>query len=212
MKLAKSRGFTTVELLVFVLISGILALILGRFYINQLTGSIRNWTLANTQSSTMRAADVLARQIRKAQAVEATNSITDDNQPDGWTSGADTLVLAIPALDANDDPIYTDSSHNAVYSNNMIIYTLSNVIYRRMLANSTAPGNALVTTCPPSQATAECPTDPTLVEEVATLTIDYGGVSPAQARSVVLTLAQRGLGSAEDFLTSVSVRTTLRNR
>lgn len=207
----KQTGFTITELVISIVITGILVLILGDFFTNNMLGLSRNENQLTNDHNTRLAAETVNRYIRQAQSVELTNSIADPNQPSGWTSGANTIVLSVPALDSSQNPIYTDTSHSSVYNNNIIFYIDNSIIYRRVLSNTNAPGNNSVTTCPPALASPGCPPDPKVNDTHATLSIDYGGpINEASLITVTLTQSLNASGGA--YTSTLTTKTALRNK
>lgn len=208
--LDNQRGATLLELIMASMMMGFLALVITEFYTQNLVNYARNESQIILQSNTKQAVESISAVIRSATAVQATNNVTDANKPGGWTSNANTLVLATPALDASKNPIYVDASHTAVWANDTIYYIKDNVLYRRILKNSSAPGNAAVTTCPPESATGPCPADAKVVEDVASLTVDYGGPI-ADAESLKITLTQSRARFGRTYISTLTARSTLRN-
>lgn len=206
------RGYTLLELLIAMTVIGILSAVMINFLLGNLISSLREEAQADLQSNTKLAADNITSVIRSAQTVEDTNSITDSNQPAGWTSDSDTIVLAVPALDSDGEPIYTDSSQNTVYSNNAIYYVQDNKIWRRTLANPNAPDNAATTTCPPESATQACPADVSIVGDIASLNVDYFIDPPSEAEKVKLTLERQKTVFSKVIKSIVTTTTTMRNK
>lgn len=205
-------GFTTIEIMIAITMMSVIALVVLDFFVDNLISYHRNESQVMLQANTRQAIDALSRTIRSAQGVEATNSITDANQTGGWSTDANTIVLATPSLDSSQNPIYADASHNTLYTDNIILYVDSDIIYRRVLANPNASGNAAITTCPPSAASPSCPADSRVVEDIATLTLAYDDPSPEQAQSVDITLTRIRNIFNRTYTSTVNGVVTLRNR
>lgn len=229
MKTTRSRaGITLVELVVSIGIASLLLLILLQVTASTYANWRREGTKTQLQTNTKIAVETVAQVIRAAKSVEAKNSQPDPNppvagDPYSWTgvtgSGA-TLILAVPAKDANNDLIYIDGTHTSLYTNNVIFYLdpSSNILYRRTIANQTAPNNAAVTTCPPALSSPSCPSDSKVVEDVANLTTTYldanGAVvnTPSGTEAVEYNLSQtRAIGS-NTYQSNYGTTATLRNK
>jgi prepilin-type N-terminal cleavage/methylation domain-containing protein len=180
----KERGFTLVELTVAIAASTILLLVIGNYVVEAILGANKDYNQTLVLSNAKEAVSVVARQVRLAKSVESANDQPDNNAPGApgnlysWSGAAGsggTLILSVPAKDSGGNIIYIDSLHNSMYTDNVIYYLDSNThrLYRRYIANASASGDAGVTTCPPSKATASCPADAVVVDDVANLTTTY---------------------------------------
>src|SRR5690606_12152635 len=99
--------------------------------------------------------------------------------------------------------------------NNIIYYVQDGTLYKRMLA-ADVPDNAIVTSCPPDEATGSCPADRLSVKDVDALTFRYFNandeeVEPSLARSVEATLSLRTRQYGRDVHVTYSTRTVFRN-
>lgn len=222
------RGITLIELVVSIGIASLLLLVLLQVIANVYRNWRREGTKTQLQTNTKIAVETVAQVIRAAKSVEAKNSQPDPNppvvgDPYSWTgvtgSGA-TLILAVPAKDSDNNLIYIDATHTSLYTNNVIFYLdpTSKILYRRTIANQTAPNNAAVTTCPPALASPSCPADSKVVEDVANLTTTYldasGGVvsTPSGTEAVEYNLSQtRAIGS-DTYQSNYGTTATLRNK
>ncbi len=221
-------GLSLVELLVSIAIASILVLItlqvISRSYVNWR----RESTKTQLQTNTKTAVETVAQVIRSAKSVESQNSQPDPNAPDSqnpysWTSATGsgaTLILATPARDANGDIIFIDDTHTSLYTDNVIFYLepSSDILYRRTIANTSAPNNAATTTCPPEQSTPACPPDSKVVADIANLTTTYldaaGDVvaSPSGTEAVKYELSQTRTIGSQTFQSSYGTTATLRNK
>jgi prepilin-type N-terminal cleavage/methylation domain-containing protein len=217
------QGFTLLELLISITIIGILAVTISDFYSQRLVDFARNFTLTILQSNTKQAVESVSRDIRASRTIEATNTLADASGPGGnqfgWHStvgSTATLVLGIPAQDANGNLIYVDpGTHNTPYLNNVIYYLngANKILYRRMLANTNAPSNAAVTT-----GCSGCPTDGKVIEDVANMSLAYydgSGSSiatPSASYSLDITLQQTRTSFGRTFVNTLTSRVTLRNK
>ncbi len=221
-------GFSLFELLITMAVSSILLYVSGEF-IGKGTLSINadfNKTLVQTDTQT--AVDTVARVIKSARSVEAQNSQPDPYSPGGptnlygWngTAGANaTLILAIPARDASNNLLYVDGLHTNLYTNDIVYYFDSGTkkLFKRIIANSVA-GNVAVTTCPPAFATASCPADSVIVQDVANLSTSYfdpnnNPVSvPLGTESVGYTLTETRVIGNKSYIGTYSTTASLRNK
>ncbi len=221
-------GVTLMELIISIAISSLLILVLFQV----ITAAYANWRRENTktqlQTNTKIAVETVAQVIRSAKSVEPKNSQPDPNPPTvgdpySWTgvtgSGA-TLILAVPARDRDNNLLYIDSTHTSLYTNNVIFYLdpASKILYRRTIANQTAPNNAAVTTCPPARATPSCPADSKVVEDVANLTttyLDASGntvTSPSGTEAIRYNLSQTRVIGSNTYQSNYGTTATLRNK
>lgn len=221
-------GLTLLEMLISVAIASILVLILLQVILTSYANWRRESTKTKLQTNTKIAVETVAQVIRAAKSVEANNSQPDPNAPvvgnqyswTGATGSGATLILAVPAQDATGNIIYIDGTHTSLYTNNIIFYLdpVSKILYRRTIANQTAPGNIAVTTCPPALANASCPADTKVVEDVANLTTTYldanGAVvnSPSGTEAVQYDLSQTRVVAGKTYQSNYGTTATMRNK
>jgi prepilin-type N-terminal cleavage/methylation domain-containing protein len=223
------RGFTLLELLVSISLSGLLLVVLGEFVTNGIRSSNQDYNQTIVLVNTKAAVESVARVIREARSVEANNAQPDDHAPSApgnlysWsgTAGSNaTLILAIPARDTSGNLIYIDGLHNNLYTDDVIFYleTSTKRLYKRTIKNTAAPGNRAVTTCPPSAATPSCPADSLIVEDVANLTTSYLGANgnvvtlPSGTEAVNFTVTESKIIGPRTYTSSYTTTATLRNR
>ena len=220
-------GYSLIELLVAISISTILLLIATDFVITGTLNANIDYNRTVVQSNTKSAVENVARTIRTARSVEATNSQPDPNppvtgNPYSWTATAGsnaTLILAVPARDASNNLLYVDGLHSSIYTNDVIFYLDSTTrrLYRRTIANS-ATGNVAKTTCPPAIATASCPPDTIIVEDIAGLTTRYfdnantSVAVPSGTESVGYSVTETKNIGNRSYSSTYSTITTLRNK
>lgn len=224
--LGNQRGVSLVEVIVASLIIGILAAVVSEFYVQRLIDYARSNTLLILQSNTKQALESVQRDIRSARSISATNQWPDLNGPGGnqygWNSSSGSpsvLVLAVPAKYPDGELIYADGTHDALETNDVIYYIngAQKTLYRRVIANP-VDNNAALTTCPAAIATATCPADGKVIEDVANLTANYydsGNVVtaiPSLAYSLEITLTQSRYNFGRTYTNSLKSRGTLRNK
>lgn len=228
-QLDNQSGFTLLELLVVLTMAVVLLLVITDFITNSLRKSTEEQTKVEILNNTKLAVETMARVIKSAKSVEAVNSQPDDNSPGGvgnpygWSAAAGsgaTLILAIPARDSGNNLIYSDGLHNNLYTNDYVYYLDGSThrLYRRIIANQSAPGNAAVTTCPPGLASPSCPADALTVEDVANLTTAYfdgsnnSVATPTGTEAVQITLTQSRTLLGQTYSSSYTTIASLRNK
>lgn len=225
----QEAGFTLLELLIAIVLSTIIVLVVTDFMSTNLININTDFTKTEIQNNTKLAVDTVARTIRQARSVEANNLLPDQNSPGApgnpysWTGVAGsnaTLILALPSKDASGNLIYVDGLHTQLYTDDIVYYLdpSSHRLYRRVIANQSAPANAAVTTCPPSKATAQCPSDADVVDDVANLTTGYLDAnnnpvsSPSGTEAVLFTLTETKTVNKRTLQSSYTTVTAMRNR
>lgn len=204
------------ELLIVSTVIGIVALVISQFYSNRLTDYAREFTQTQLQSNTKQAIETMERDIKSAKYVEASNSIEDANRPTGWATSDNVLILQVPARDSAGNPIYIDGFHTQIWSNEVVYFVSDNVLYRRILSNTNAPGNTAVSTCP--SGTANCPSDAKVIEDVASMTLAYyddlnaATTLPNLVYTIQTTLQQSRSSFGRVFTSILTSSATLRNR
>lgn len=190
------RGFTLVEIVITTAVVGILAILTLSFltdiFISNTNKNARSDMLHQAQLSL----NLMNKDIRHSANADDQNRWPDDNAPDStdpysWRSDDDTLILARPATDSNNDFLYRDPFAYLTYKNNLIYFLDDNTLYRRTLAADVSD-NKEETTCP-EKDTSGCPKDTQLAENVRTFYVQYfdannNEVPPSDARSVQATL------------------------
>jgi prepilin-type N-terminal cleavage/methylation domain-containing protein len=219
--LTNESGLTLVELLIALVVTGILATILIGFSVDKLEQSdmqgIQYQLLTNAETGL----DTISNDIRVANAADDNNRYQDPNSPGAptnelsWASNSSTLVLATAAETSNRSIIFEDA-HDYVSDKNNVIYFLQNgTVYRRVLADPVS-GNAAVTTCPASDATASCPADSIILSNVSAFTVQYYNsqnqqVTPSNARSIQLSATLSVNKYGQNMSASYTTRMVFRN-
>lgn len=189
----KQRGFTLLEIMIATAVVSVLAILIVGFLTNTFVNTMYKSARSDMLHETQLALDTMNTDIRHAANVDDQNRWPDENAPGGpysWRSDEDTLILASPVVDSNNDFIYRDPFAYLTYKNNLIYFIDNNTLYRRTLAADVS-GNDATTTCP--EDSTSCPGDSKLAEDVKTFHINYfdandNEVPPTNARSVQATL------------------------
>lgn len=220
-------GYSLVELLIAISMVSVLALIVSQFYVNRLIDYNRTFVITVLQSNTKQAVDTMEGDIKFATRVSANNQWPDSNSPSApsnlysWTSNTSTpatIVLAVPSRDSTGNVIYADGLHTQLQTDDVVYYVnAQNALYRRVIANPIT-GNASKTTCPPASATASCPADAKVVEDIASLSAVYYDttntitVTPSGAYSIQISLQQTRTKFGRTYVSKLTSQASLRNR
>jgi prepilin-type N-terminal cleavage/methylation domain-containing protein len=222
-------GFSMIEVLIAISLSGLLLLVLGNFVTNGIRSANQDYNQTVVLVNTKAAVETVARFVREARSVQSSNSQPDDHAPGApgnlysWSGSAGsggTLILAIPSRDTSNNLIYIDGLHNNLYTDDVIFYldAATHRLYKRVIANTAATGNKAVTTCPPAAATPSCPADSVIVEDVANLTtsyIDSNGATittPSGTEAVNFTVTESKIIGPRTYTSSYTTTATLRNK
>jgi prepilin-type N-terminal cleavage/methylation domain-containing protein len=213
----KQNGFTLIELIIVSALIGVIAVVISQFYSNRLTDYAREFTTTELESNTKQALETMQLDIKSAQYVEANNNLSDAYNTGGWTTGISVLVLQVPALDSSGNPIWIDGYHTSLWSNEIVYFVSGNVLYRRLLANSNAPGDTAVSTCPAGTG-GGCPVDGKVIENVASMQLQYFDDNnatttlPNLVHTIGVTLTQSQSTFGNTYTSTLTSSATLRNR
>lgn len=212
-------GMTIVELIIALTVVGMLLIpsltIMLSFYI----GTIKNNVQAQLAVESQNVLRSVVEELRVSSGVRDSNAVFDTNAPgSGWTTSEASLVLivATPVID-NSNEYVISSVTGEPYQNEIVYFASDGVLYKRYLADTTAPGNRFKTSCPAAFASASCPADVVLSDhfkDMAFVFYDQDNTlttTLAEARSIQLTvqMEQRTLGQTIAF--ENNIRITLRN-
>lgn len=199
MRKLQKKGFTIVEVLVAVTVTSILLMVIMNFMADALVNyaviQARRDLLIQAQESL----DKIADETRVSANADLNNRWSDENAPGApdnllsWESDSDTLILATAAQDSDKNIIFADSANYITEKNNNVYFVSGGSLYRRRLA-SPVDGNSTKTTCPASAASATCPADAELIDNVTSFSVDYldgndNKVEPTSARSIRMNIA-----------------------
>jgi prepilin-type N-terminal cleavage/methylation domain-containing protein len=222
------QGYTLIEMLVAISMSTLLILAIGGFASNSVASINQDYNKTLVLANTKESVGIVARQIRLGKSVLSNNVIADTYAPSAptdqfsWASTAGSgypLVLAVPSR-ASDGSVIFDATHSTIYTDNVIFYLDSSThkLYKRVLKNSSATGDAAVTTCPPAHATAGCPADAVVIDDVANLSTNYlkaDGTTtstPANTEAVSFTVTETRTIQGNAYTGTYTTIATLRNR
>ncbi len=217
-----ASGFTLPEVIVALTMTGLLVGIVMSFMINSLTQYSITGARAELLNEAQIALDIAANDIRLSANADANNRWDDANGPgaptdlQGWESDEDTLVLATAAENNSGDILFSDAANYVSHKNNSIYFVDSGKLYKRVLAAPDVPANTAVTTCPASLASASCPADRLLLQNVESFVVRYFDeqnqeVAPDSARSVELDVKLKVVRYPESVFAEYKTRMVFRN-
>lgn len=158
--------------------------------------------------------------LRVSNGVRQTNAITDANAPvGGWNTSNTNFVIVIstPAINSANNYVI-DPSTGSPYMNELVYYKSGNSLYKRNLANPSAAGNRLRTSCPAALASPSCPADVNLADYFQSMSFslyDQDGTltgDPALARSIGINLNMQRNVFGSILSLDNNIRVSLRNR
>lgn len=188
------KGFTLVETIIALSVTSLLIFLIINFMTNSIVEYARAGARADLLNEAQIALDIISNDTRLSGNADQNNRILDPNAPSApsnefsWSSDSDTLILATAVEDSNGDIIFADPALYISEKNNNVYFLSNGTLFKRTLANDVA-GNTANTSCPASQASATCPADKPLLENVGQIQIRYFNerneeVEPANARSI----------------------------
>ena len=219
-KMAKLKGFTTVELIVVVSVTSIMYLAFLGIFTNYFVVITKNNVQMDMTVSSQNLLRSTVDTLRVGGGVRVSNTISDPNAPSGgWnTSNANfVIVIASPALDSNHDYII-DEATGSPYMNELVYFKDGDNLEQRALAHPDAAGNSLLTSCPEDQASPACPADKILADYVKTMVFtlyDQDGSltnDPLLTQLVKIDLGMERISFGSTYTLDNSISVTLRNR
>jgi prepilin-type N-terminal cleavage/methylation domain-containing protein len=218
MKRLDQNGFTLVEVVVAVSLIGIILGLISSFAITTMGQTGVEAMRASLQGESQIAMDRAINDMRLSAGADENNRWNDPSNPNGglsWESNASTLVLATAAADTGNNIIFADPAKYISEKNNIIYFVSGNRLYKRTLASSVA-NNAAKTTCPANLATAECPADRELLQNVSSFSVKYYNgdnqeVTPADARSAELNIKTSARKFSQNITSDYTTRAVFRN-
>ncbi len=212
-------GFTVTEMVITVSLLAALILLVFGFMVNGLVEYTTATNRANLLNSARNGLEVITNDVRLSANADENNRWPDEYGPGGddfgWFSDEDTLVLANVAEDADHNILFADPAEYIPHKNNVIYFMHNDLLYKRVLA-APVEGNNAVATCPAANATAECPADKVLLENVQSFSIQYLNekdeeTEPTNARSVRITAALQKTAFGRPVDVSYTTRMVFRN-
>lgn len=190
-----SAGFTLVELLVVMVLTILFSGLIMTFFLDLWSSTATLENDSETLVTRQDVGDALRDSLNATSGLINQNGIADANvtNPDpGDTSGTHWLILhaipnntAMPSTGTTPLMYYAspslDTSKNFIlngtqpYQDEFVLYLNGNTkqLLLRTLANPSASGNRIRTSCPPAQATASCPADRLLADDISSVDKRY---------------------------------------
>jgi Tfp pilus assembly protein FimT len=188
-------GFTIPELLIMMVVTSILTVLVISFTITYWGGAARLQNDSTTLVSRLNAGDALRDSLNVASGLISQNSIADANTgvvdttagPGFWTTLHAVPTAVTMPTGTSVTPVFyfqapsVDASRNFIlngtqsYHDEFVLYLdgSTKTLKLRTLVNPSASGDRLKTSCPPAAATATCPADRVLSENVASVDTRY---------------------------------------
>ncbi len=213
---SNKKGFTIIELLIAVSVATIAVTLIMYAFVFLYGGLVKEQTRANMVLESQVFLKKMVEDIRVANKILATNTLTDSNRPSGWTTNdpANILVLTQPVVNSSKDFVF-DTATGYPYQNEIIYFGEGGNMYRRTIANLNAAGNSAQSTCP--AGTLSCSPDIQLTDDLVNMSFIFYDINdavtatPENARSVELTVTLKNRVYGQDIIISDKTRVTLRN-
>lgn len=214
------KGFTITELLISIAVGSVVSSILLFITFNYIGDVTRARMTAELAIESQQLLRSMVEDTRLAASLSSTNQNPDANQPDGgWLTNdpSNIIVIDVPVTDQDKNIIYNEDT-SLPYTNEIVYFSNGSDMYRRVITDPNAVGNGLKTSCPPSLATEECPSDKLFTKYLTDLTFtfyDSAGATTAdatQARSVQITVRVERKIFGKPVKFANTIKTTLRNR
>jgi Tfp pilus assembly protein FimT len=191
----RQDGFTIPELIIMIVVTAILTLLVLSFTISYWGAAARLQNDSTTLVSRLNAGDALRDALNVSSGLIGQNSIADTNAgsvdatagPGFWTQLHAVPTTVTMPTGSNISPVFyfqapsTDTSRNFImngtqwYQDEFVLFLdgSSKSLKLRTLVNPSASADRLKSTCPPAQASASCPADKILAENVASVDTRY---------------------------------------
>lgn len=206
-------GFTLVELIVYMTLTVMFTALVFSFMLDFWGGAATLQNDSETFVTRQDAGDRLRDALNAGSHLIDQNSITDsDANPDDGSGTHWQLIHAIPGNTSvpttGNTPVFyfdapsVDSSKNFImngaqpYYDEFVLYLSGSTkqLLMRTLVNPSATGDRLTTSCPPASATATCPADRVIADDVSSVgtryfsrsgtTIDYTSVTDGSGNPI----------------------------
>jgi len=216
-----ARGLTVVELLVVISVTTILIIVVTGFMLTNLQESTLATARGNMLRETQQSLDLAANDIRLSANADTNNRWADVNSPSGgsnqfsWQSNSSTLVLAAGAEKSDGTVIFADAKNYITEKNNLVYFVKDGTLYKRTIASPVA-NNSEKTSCPINLASANCPADKPLLQNVSAFTVLYkdgqnNNVAPTDARSIELNVTTDKKIYSKNLSVNYKTRMVFRN-
>lgn len=209
-------------MLVATAVTSLMIILIMTFLVNTLARNATDTARADLLREAQLTLDVMNKDIRLSANVDSINRWEDANSPNaaatngfGWESDESTLILATAANDTDKNVLFSDVTHYITFKDNVIYYLNNGSLYKRTLAGE-VNNNAASTTCPQAAATAACPADRRLVNNVSSFDVRYlngdgNDVDPDQARLVEAEIRLEAVKYGRSITAEYKTRMVFRN-
>lgn len=208
-------GFTIIELIVSIGLAGLLSVLMLTIFIYSYGGLLIEQSRANIVLESQLFLKRMTEDIRVANQVLSTNTITDANGGPWVTSDpANILILTQPAVDTDKEFIY-DTATGYPYQNEIVYFGSGGSMFRRTLKNESATGNIAQTTCP--NGAVGCSRDVPITENLKNMNFVFYDINNtvtttiSDARTVELTVNLEKKIFGRTISTQNTTRMALRN-
>jgi type II secretory pathway pseudopilin PulG len=189
-------GFTITEFLIVIIMTSLFTLIIMLFAFDMMRGTAAQEANIDTLQTRFNASDTLREEIGSSSGLIIQNGLSDNNVlvPDTSIPG-NNYWLPIHAIPGN-IPVGANGTYtplmyfrryavniskqyvmngNQPYEDEYMLYLngSTKALMQRSLANPSATGDKLKTTCPPAIATSTCPADKTVASDVTSISTRY---------------------------------------
>lgn len=181
------NGFTLIEVIIATVIIGIVAVVIGEMYVK---GTISSKTEINRSKLQVEAKNTLegiTSNVKLATKMEASYG--------GYTGGASTLILSLPAVDANENFLYSGNQKIHDY----IIYRLENKNLHKLVFSTDSN----------SRLYSQNGSDQILLSNVKALTFAY---EPALPTSIIVSTDLTVENTTQKVAQEVSVNAKAKRR
>ncbi len=213
-----TKGYTLVEIIVVLAVTGLLATVVTTFFVSNLTGFANLSTRADLLSQAQVTLDAISADIRSSASADQNNRVEDYNAPGGllsWQASSTTLILATAAENSAGDILFADAARYISHKNNVIYYLNDKAVYKRVLGVQVA-GNEAANGCSTISVVDVCPADKKILQDVTEFSVKYFNgenveVAPEDARSVEVSTTLNQQKSRQNIDVSYKTRTVFRN-
>ena len=218
-KSLNQAGVTIVELMITISIASLVILAFTSISINLYGEALRTSIYSQLASESQTILRSMVEELRQSSSIRSNNANPDVNAPSGgWTTSNERLILIIstPALDNNNNFI-TNQSTGFPYQNEIVYFANNGMLYKRLLANPSATGNSMRTTCPQNLATSSCPSDIQLSNHFESLNFTFYDqnntvtTSIPATRSIQLFISMERTSFGKTLEFDNNIRITIRN-
>lgn len=212
-------GVTIVELLVVIGIASVLLISFMTVSVYMYGDTIRSSLYAQLATESETVLRSVVEELRQSSSIRTNNSNPDTNAPGGaWTTSDSNLILIIstPALDSSNNFIINPAT-GYPYQNEIVYFASGSNLYKRYLANPSAPGDVMKTTCPAAASSSSCPQDILMSDHFKTLNFvfydqdDAVTTSIPAARSIKLFIQMQRKTYGKTLTFDNNIRITIRN-